>query len=1150
MRESINSISVENEQFLAGGGEMGQMIRSINWAKTPIGPVSQWPQSLRTSISIMLNAHFPMYIAWGSEFIQFYNDGYRPILGSTKHPQAMGLSTKITFAEIWHIIGPMFEGVLKGEAFGFEDFMLPLDRHGFTEECYFIFSYSPIKQENGQTGGVLVTVTETTQRVLSERRLNTLSELGEKASRANNINEAFRNTLTILDLNRHDIPFCLFYMFDRSLKNFFLAGSSGIDTDASVVNEISSLVNEGAFTDLELISIEDISDRLVFSGDGVWPEIPHHFSIVRLERQDLGYPFGVLVLGISPRLLYDDSYRKFFKLIGDHATTGLSNANAFEEERNRAEALREIDRAKTNFFSNISHEFRTPLTLMLGPLEHLLNNDTGLAKTHLESIEATHRNGMRLLRLVNTLLDFSRIEAGRVSANYHKVDLCAFTSDLASSFRSVIENAGLEFQVECDRLDGATYVDREMWEKIVLNLLSNAFKYTLEGKITVRLLRQGESAVFEVEDTGVGIPEEELPRMFERFHRIRNNAARTFEGTGIGLSLVKELVALHQGSIRVVSKQGKGTKFVVSVPMGKDHLEQTEVSEEEDKTYRSMLADVYVTEARTLTTDEIVNDLPTTPSGKDSMEPQKRSKILVVDDNPDMREYIRKLLHSFYDVTLAQNGRVALEILETFTPDAIISDIMMPEMDGVELLREIKQNGKTSKIPVILLSARAGEEARIEGYDMGADDYLIKPFSAKELVARVKAQIRIADARKNAEWQLANAFNLAPVATSILRGKMLVVVQANELMLELWGKTADEVMNKPIFEGIPEAMGQGFEQLLENVFHNGERFVTTEHVAYLKRNGVMKKTILNFVYEPLREVDGSISGIIVVANDVTALANAKKLAQDNADELEKIVQDRTSELKASNDQLLKTNAQLEEFAYVSSHDLQEPLRKIQTFSELVSNNLHKPDIAKKYLDKIDTSASRMSTLIKGVLTYSRLAEPAVHSSVDLNAVLRDVLEDFELLIDQKRAKVNFSELPVIHGNELQIFQLFSNLINNSLKFSERDPIIDISAEVASPEAYQEYQLDTSRQYVNIEFRDNGIGFDASFSARIFTLFQRLNNKKDYDGTGIGLALCKKIVDNHGGVITARSTEGQGSTFNVVLPFVPAGSSHPSGQRLN
>jgi PAS domain S-box-containing protein len=477
-----------------------------------------------------------------------------------------------------------------------------------------------------------------------------------------------------------------------------------------------------------------------------------------------------------------------------------------------------------------------------------------------------------------------------------------------------------------------------------------------------------------------------------------------------------------------------------------------------------------------------------------------------------------------------------LNKLDDDCPDVVVSDIMMPVMDGIELLQEIKKNKGTNKIPVILLSARAGEEARIEGYDMGADDYLIKPFAAKELVARVKAQIRIADTRRHAEMQLANAFNLAPVATTILMGRELRVVQANELMLEIWGKTAGEVMNKPLFTGLPEATGQGFEALLDHVFLTGERFVTTEHVTYLNRKGVLEKTILNFVYEPLREVDGSISGIIAVANDVTALANAKKLAQDNALELEKVVDKRTAELKASNDQLLKTNAELEQFAYVSSHDLQEPLRKIQTFSELASLNLEKVDVARKYLDKIDTSASRMAALIKGVLSYSKLSEASGYTAVDLNKVIKNVLEDYELLISQKQGIIHFTKLPTIDGIQLQLFQLFSNLIHNALKFSERQPVINISWEPAPVTDYKQHQLNPDRQYANIKIEDNGIGFDPAFSNKIFTVFQRLNNRKDYEGTGIGLALCKKIVDNHNGAIHVTTKQGEGSTFNVLLPM--------------
>ncbi|HYG18401.1 MAG TPA: ATP-binding protein, partial [Ohtaekwangia sp.] len=550
--ELTREISVEQEQFLSGGGEMGRLIRSIDWSLTPVGAVSQWPQSLRTAISIMLNARFPMYIAWGKGFTQFYNDGYRPILGSKKHPQAMGLSTRVTFAEIWNIIGPMFEGVMRGEAVGFEDFMLPLERNGYTEECYFIFSYSPIKQEDGSTGGVLVTVTETTERVLSERRLNTLSELGERASHAQNRNEACRNTLLTIAQNKFDIPFSVLYLYDQHKGSYDCVGSTGLAEDCIDWSAIPYFIQRKELSYLNTLQVEEVFAHSFRVQESAWPETPEVCSFIRLERQDMAFPLGVLILGISPRLRYDGKYVKFFKLVSEHTTTALSNATALEEERKRAEALRELDKAKTTFFSNISHEFRTPITLLLGPVEDLLNRSDVIAQ-HRESLEAVHRNGMRLLRLVNTLLDFSRIEAGRMAARYYKVDLCAVTFDLASTFRSVIENAGLRFEVECHEVAMPAYVDRPMWEKIILNLLSNAFKYTLEGKIAIRIFRQHNTAVVEVADTGVGIPEHELPRIFERFHRVKNAEARTFEGTGIGLSLVKELVHLHHGEISVNS---------------------------------------------------------------------------------------------------------------------------------------------------------------------------------------------------------------------------------------------------------------------------------------------------------------------------------------------------------------------------------------------------------------------------------------------------------------------------------------------------------------------------------------------------------------------------------------------------------------------
>jgi PAS domain S-box-containing protein len=267
---------------------------------------------------------------------------------------------------------------------------------------------------------------------------------------------------------------------------------------------------------------------------------------------------------------------------------------------------------------------------------------------------------------------------------------------------------------------------------------------------------------------------------------------------------------------------------------------------------------------------------------------------------------------------------------------------------------------------------------------------------------------------------------------------------------------------------------------------------------------------------------------------VLDITDQKKIKE----ELEKMVLARTSELLTSNSALEKSNHELEQFAYIASHDLQEPLRKIQTFADMVKEHLHDSELTEKYFNKIYLSAQRMSSLINDVLNYSRLTKTGEQFvSTDLNKILKDVLSDFELLIEQKDAVVTYTDLPTIKGIPLQLHQLFSNLISNSLKFSETKPQITITAKTLSPEeVLEEYvRLKKDGPYVQLVFKDNGIGFEQQHAEQIFIIFQRLNNLKIYSGTGIGLALCKKIVDHHDGIITAKSGIGQGATFNVILP---------------
>ena len=471
-----------------------------------------------------------------------------------------------------------------------------------------------------------------------------------------------------------------------------------------------------------------------------------------------------MVAGVSARSKFDQLYRDFIELVRTQIATAIANARAYEEERCRVEALAEIDRAKIAFFSNVSHEFRTPLTLMLGPLEDLLSENT-LSPGDRERLELAYRNALRQLKLVNTLLDFSRIEAGRIEASYEPVDLTAYTIELASVFRSAIEQAGLTLIVDCQPLAEPIYVDREMWEKIVLNLLSNAFKFTFEGEIEVSLRQIDNHAELVVRDTGVGISEQELPHVFERFHRVRGTRSRTHEGTGIGLALVQELVQLHGGTIEAASVEDRGTTFTITLPTGTSHLPADRVGVGRIKASTTLSTDPYIQEvlswvpmdhyqipitaAQVSDTNELVEDVSLKAVER---LPSSIAHILLVDDNADMRNYIRRLLEeNHYEVEAVSNGMTALQAARARTPDLVLTDVMMPGLDGFGLLRELRADPATMTVPVIMLSARAGEEAHVEGMDAGANDYLIKPFSARELLARVGGHVEITRIRNQAQ---------------------------------------------------------------------------------------------------------------------------------------------------------------------------------------------------------------------------------------------------------------------------------------------------------------------------------------------------------------------------------------------------------------
>jgi PAS domain S-box-containing protein len=702
--------------FLAGGGDMGARMRVYDWSRTPLGSPQTWPQSLRSTVSMLLPSKAQICLFWGPESIVLYNDAYRPVFGA-KHPEALGRPGREAWSEIWtNQLHPLLAGVVQtGEAFWARDLLFALERYGFPEETYFDVSYDPVRIETGAVGGVFCIVTETTERVVGARRLALLRDLAARNAAARTERDACVVAMETLTGNP-DVAFALAY----------------IDDDLQAATP-------------------DAQRQLTES----------HPTLVRtmdLPLPGAGRP-GRLVVGLNPRRPLDEGYRSFLGLVADQVAIAITNARAYEAERQRAEALAAIDRAKTAFFSNVSHEFRTPLTLLVGPLQEELADADVLPPEHRERLETAHRNALRLLRLVNTLLDFSRIEAGRIDASYEPTDLAALTIDLASAFRSAIEKAGLRLTVDCPPLPQPVYVDRDMWEKMVLNLLSNAFKFTFEGEIRVELRWRGDYVDLHVADTGIGIAEADLPRMFERFHRVRHARARTHEGTGIGLALVQELARLHGGTVDVTSQEGRGTTFAVSIRTGTAHLPAERLSTGRQLAPTTTGATPYVEEALRW----LPEDRQWTSSNADAAAPvslargsgpDSAARVLIADDNADMREYLARILSAHYTVEVVHDGGAALERLRANPPDLIVSDVMMPTLDGFELLAAVRSDPRTRLTPVVLLSARAGEEARIEGLRAGADDYLVKPFSARELVACIGSQLELTRLRRESERTL------------------------------------------------------------------------------------------------------------------------------------------------------------------------------------------------------------------------------------------------------------------------------------------------------------------------------------------------------------------------------------------------------------
>lgn len=1105
-------------EFLAGGGKMGELIRSKDWSKTPLGPIEKWPQSLRTTVSLCLASNFPINLIWGRQHIQIYNDGYRPICAG-KHPKSLGEDFTKTWASAWEILDEAFRDALAGQTSFLENCRMFLDRNGYLEETFFTFSLSPIRDESGEIGGLFHPVTETTAQMLSQRRTRALQELALRTGQSKSVEEACRLSAQALADCQFDLPFALIYFMGENARHARLAAHTYLSPGSSASPELVDL-DKGTATPWPLAevarsgvtaTVNGLADILGPLKCGPYPEPPNAALVLPIWIAGIEVPAGFLVAGVSPRLPFTDEYRAFFDLLAAALSAAIVNARSYDAERQRAERLAELDRVKTEFFSNVSHEFRTPLTLMIGPLEEMLSEFGDQLDIKRQSIALVHRNSLRLLRLVNTLLDFSRLEANRAEAVFESIDLSSLTCDLSSLFRSATEKAGLALAMNCRPLSEDIYVDRDMWEKILLNLISNAFKFTFQGSISIALEECDDHVKLSVSDTGTGIPASELPNLFKRFHRVQGAHGRSYEGSGIGLALVEELVKLHCGTVWAESQLGHGTTFYVTIPKGFQHLPAERVRRTSKVDSRDLAGNTFLEEALRWLPDEQSGRNETTEDPRRSANSGRLKRILLADDNADMRRYIEGILGREFEVEAVPDGEQALRAIEKLTPDLVLTDVMMPKLDGFGLLRELRKSKATQTLPIIMLSARAGEEARVEGIESGADDYLVKPFNARELLARVRLNLELTELRQGLsreeekrrgaeeierQWRLFDtALSHTPDSIYIFDlGSRLVY--ANSASLERWHRSLDEVIGKSVtaLSCGPEP-GAAFGEHIEEVLRR--RVPVRDEVFSVDTGGNMR--FYDYILIPVFSQSGELEAVAGSTRDIT-------------------------QLKQANRALSEANAEMEQFVYSASHDLKAPLRVIDNASQWLEEDLHEhlTSETRESMSLLRGRVRRMEKLLDDLLGYAQIGRATDRRYAEI--IAGDVLmADVTALLQCHNFTITISpEFAAVQVQRMPLQQILMNLLDNAIKHHDRtDGCIGVKV------------VDKGAQYI-FEVKDDGPGIPAQFHDQVFKMFKTLRPRDQVEGSGMGLSIVRKNIEVFGGTIELES-EGRGTTFRFTWP---------------
>ena len=1048
--------------FLSGGGEMGKLIRAKDWSKTPLGDPKDWPSSLRTMVSVMLNNPFGMYIAWGKEYTQLYNDGYRPILGSTKHPQALGIGTRETFSEIWHIIGSMFKGVMEGQPVGFPDFMLPLNRNGYVETCYFDFSYSPIRQENGEVGGVLVTVIETTLKkkaeaelIESEQRLQFAIEAAEMGTfDYNPLSKKYTVNHRIIDwfgLNPNkpsDLKEVIYMVAEKDREKVIKAYKEALnyelggmyDIVCTLIHPISKI--ERIIRAKGKASFND--EKIAYRFNGTIQEITEQYKVEK-EKEKL--------------IAIIESSEEFICLARMDFSTQYINPAALEmlgwdnyEGRFLIDCVYPDDRA---FATTVLSEF-----VEKGSFQHEIrfwNERTGVPFW-------LQWNGFALKELPSDKV----IGLASVSPNITERKKTEEQRQISeTNLRLMIHQAPVAIAI----LRSPDYIVEiansktlELWGRTEEEVMN---KPILEAMF--ELQSQGIKALLDdVYTTGNRFSSTELPVQIFRNGKLDlryiNFSYEPFydaDGKIDGIMPVGFDVTEHVLSRQKIEANEEKLNIVINA------------------------SELGIWEYNIKTTDVIYS--------------AHCSRILGFEGKTDLNHLT--LISHFHpdDLTVRRDA-----FLKSFETGYINYEARVIWED--KSIHWIESKGK-----VFYNSNHEPERLLGTLRDITDEKKIQQQLQEREQKFRL-----LADSMPQHVW------------TSDTEG---VLDYFNQSVLNYSGLTLEKILKDGWLQIVHPDDREENIRLWIDAITTGKDFLF-EH-RFRRYDGVYRWQLSRAI--PQKDENGKIQRWVGTSTDI----QEQKIF---ATELEKKVSERTRELEQKNIDLDKMNKELQAFAYISSHDLQEPLRKIQTFaSRIVEKEEHNlSDIGKDYFKRMKSAADRMQTLIQDLLVYSRTnTSERKFELIELKDLMEEIKRDIKEEIEQKQGVIEILETCPVKMINFQLKQLLLNLISNSLKFSNslNPPHITISCETHIGKKFQNVKLIPDKEYCHIRISDNGIGFEQKYSEKIFELFQRLNTKDKYIGTGIGLAIVKRIVENHGGTITAKGEINKGATFDIYIPTI-------------